>query len=691
MHENGFYSLIQNAIQDARDGLLLGKELLESIIDQDIFTIYLNEPEKFAMVIRDLASFCEWDYFHAVQKRYEEGEDLDEILLSLRNSEEEINEYYESDEFKRSINPLIEMHKDMVGKETRFFNRTRDAEKLMGFDDEVTVELNSIFGKWDDNAVPASALDLLPNEITFPLRSNQNKLPYDHNLHLLTHKLVSFFDDGKEIDRTVLGQCGHVLAGINPNDKEAGFRFIVDQLIILADDYMRKNSSDVIALCWRGELGFWVSEDDIALDYAKLLWEKTSNSSFHEINKVLAFFALTTNSSVEWDQWGWDSFNPFSHLGDLHSRWNENDQSLAAAIIRRATQKGEWNTSLICATFHLEENGHYLESADLPSECWAWMAENIAKSRFGMELYDRRWANSFFSRNSQTNPRLIHNMIAVLLTGLLFNRPNPSESPTLQELLTVVTDVQKAGTTLHKKRAALEMVKYFQEKVKPGHLTAADRLAISNALSSSLFDNLTPVSTVSPKIGTTTNQDYPSLYESVEVILKARLTESIWAKCSATAREEFKHGEISYITAKGMEGDAGDYRPFVMAYSIGLLVHIQECIRGPFNKDRKLRYEFYKIFGEEGKPEWNELKKFITNFEIVAATAYGKRLLGQKVALRQLGELALPFEEVKKYRNRAAHSGGRIDREDAALFHALLWKKGLLEKVIRYFPLTPRR
>ena len=119
----------------------------------------------------------------------------------------------------------------------------------------------------------------------------------------------------------------------------------------------------------------------------------------------------------------------------------------------------------------------------------------------------------------------------------------------------------------------------------------------------------------------------------------------------------------------------GTICPYVMHYSKGLLEHIQSSIKGPLASDPSLKFEFRSLFGQTDHPEWSELQNFMMNIERVAGTSYGKRLLRQGVSLHQFGELIRPFDEVRLYRNKAAHTGRRIDREWAALFHDLLWNQ----------------
>jgi hypothetical protein len=177
----------------------------------------------------------------------------------------------------------------------------------------------------------------------------------------------------------------------------------------------------------------------------------------------------------------------------------------------------------------------------------------------------------------------------------------------------------------------------------------------------------------------------------VEKWLVSLLGESLWARLSQTARDQFKYGEFHYIVASKLEGEGGDFNSFVLCYSRGLLSEIHESLFGPLRKDYSLKGEYMSLFGETDHPEWPQLVRFICDLEKHADLKLVKRLLAQRVALDRLISQKVPFEMMKSCRNKAAHPKDRIDREEAAVLHNLLMNKGLIRSVVEMFPKVTRR
>ncbi len=496
-------------------------------------------------------------------------------------------------------------------------------------------------------------------------------------------------------DEDVIRQCGHVIAKLlHADDELATVTLVFEQVTLIADAYLIEKPRDVLALCWRGEIACWAGDQRLIEEYTRRVWERIEGLSPAEIVKVTTFFALTTNLARAWQDWGWERLNfPSLHLGMVELPSGKYKRPLALAIVRRTIQTGRWDTSLLCSILELRDFIYLLDAEDLPPECWVWMAENIGRFLEGDVYYYLYWINAFRAMGSDIDPRMSHNILVSVLVGLLFNKIQDWETPSLKEILDALTNRFMSDSTGHKKKATVEVIRLVYSENPLDHLTAADRLAIRKWLATNSFEQ-SAVEVATPALSVPlTWQDYPLLLKPFEVELKTRISEGLWAKCLPVAREKFKEGELRYTVAKEFVGDGGDYKPYVMHYSNGLLEHIQASIKGPLALEPGLKTEFRSIFGQTDHPdhpEWSELINFAKNFEQVAGKPYGKRLMKQGVQLRHLGELILPFVEVRDYRNKAAHTRKKIDREGAALFHDLLWNKRLLEKVIRYFPIAPR-
>jgi hypothetical protein len=693
MSSERFTDLVEHVAEVARDGKLLTEELhqrvLESLPEQE----GEGSLKAIARAVRQLGPTCDWREFQWANEFLQAGGCPDEAHLEIQRINDERESLFKGPEFNQAASGiaqgLIEIHQD----QRRFIQVMRDAETLMGFDQEVTNQLIAPLGGWDDSAVPASLLELLPEDLVFPLRKSRRASPYDHRFHLLVRELVSRLGDEGVSEDEVVQECGHVLAElIHFDDEGAASKLVQKQVTLRAEAYVKTNPWDTLALCWRGELACWACDQDLIEECARRVWERVRRSSAKEINKVTAFFALTTDSAVAWSNWGWDRLDfPRSHLGEVETASIDVERPLAHAVVRNAMQRGVWDTSLLCSTFELRESGYTLDADDLPVECWVWMAENIEHSRFGTEMYYEYWNQAFRSLGSDTDPRLAHNISVVLLAALLFDKCHRYEVPSISEVLKGLTDTFRADSTAHKRQAALEMVRYVYQTINPDHLTAADRLAITSSLEYSKTQNevispAVPPSTPPPQV--LTEQDYPSLLAGVEADLKQKITEAIWARLSPVSKDEFRHGELAYITATKVEGEGGNFKPFVMHFSMGLLEHIQESLKGPLVREPSLRPDFHNSLGLSGHPEWSELLVFMTNLEKVGGTTFGKRLLSQGVALPHLRELRDFFEKMKACRNKAAHTKHRIDREEAAILHDLLLNKGHIQKVVQVFP-TP--
>jgi hypothetical protein len=324
------------------------------------------------------------------------------------------------------------------------------------------------------------------------------------------------------------------------------------------------------------------------------------------------------------------------------------------------------------------------------------MAEHIGHSSCGLEFYYCHWGNAYRALEVSTDPRLAHNIIAVLLVGRLFDTSSSSwiELPSVQELLNALTEIHRIGTTPEKKMAVLEATKYFCRKVNPGHLTAADRLAIARAVveATSPSEQTSSVKPPTSHVGDEQDRDVPRiLLEHSELFLKSQIGELTWAKLSTRAREEFRLGEFLYIIASKQAGEGGTFDSFVLHYSNGLLAEIQVSLRGSLSKDHPLKRQFPDLLGEREPPEWGRLARLALEANQVARTPLGTYLLAQRVAVYRLGELHEFFERMRKWRNVAAHTSSRISRDEATLLHGLLVNKGMIQQIVESFPKATKR
>jgi hypothetical protein len=690
MPSERFTNLVMHVAELARGGTLLTKEVYQQVIDS------LAEQEgslrSIAQAVRQLGSFCDWSEFRWADEFLRAAGCQDQVHLEIQRINEERESYYKGPRFNQTVEKIAQGLKESQEDQRRLMQAMRDVETLMGFDQEVTNQLFATLGDWDDSAVPASLLELLPEDLVFSLKRTRRASLYDHRLHLLVRELVTRLGDKNVNEDEVIQECGHVLAElIHSDDEEAASKLVQKQVTLRAEAYVKEKPWDTLGLCWRGELACWAWDWELIEEYGGRIWERVRRSSAKEINDVTAFFALTTDSAEEWSNWGWDRLgSPRSHLGEIEVASIDVERPLALAVVRNAMQRGVWDTSLLCSTFQLRESGYILDADDLPVECWVWMAENIQHSGVGNEMHYEYWNNAFRLLGSGTDPRLTHNVLAVLLTALLFNKSQYYELPPIHEVLEGLTNTLRADSTAHKRRAALEMVRYVLDKINPDHLTAADRLTMTKAIAGLRQPSQNrDISSQGTEAGEGSEQITPVLLDQAEVRLRSQMGEKHWARLSPRAKDEFKHGEFDYILASKQEGEGGNFDSFVFHYSKGLLVDIQMCLLAPTKADRSLIQEHDAVIGRT--PEWNELLSLIRDPGRVTVTRYGKKLLAQRVDLRGLSELEDFFERMKSLRNRASHSGRRISRHDATLLHELLFRSGMIQKTIELFPKPPPR
>ena len=324
--------------------------------------------------------------------------------------------------------------------------------------------------------------------------------------------------------------------------------FFFDSPCLIADDYVRRHSWDVFGLCWRGQLACLERDDELALKMAKRVWSQTAYSSAEQVSQINTFFVLVKRQDDRAGQnpvlagYDLDDFNLF---GEIKAPWIDQEQTLASAILRRAFRKGTWDTSILTSIV-LYENVHNLtlESNTAQSECWAWMAEQVGHTGEPSYYYYTYWNRAYEAIDNGTDPRLVHNILAVLLFGklVLENKPDPLidvDSPSIQELLLRLSDLHQGASLPGKKDAALEFIRYLHVNQKlRGHFIVADRLAITKAVE----NHVTPVETL-PSSDSPSNEPSESADKQIapinlnqaEISLKRQIGESIWAKLSATA------------------------------------------------------------------------------------------------------------------------------------------------------------
>ena len=489
MPPNQFTSLLERIAEAGRGGALLSEMLYQEVLEQIPIAEDDGDNEAIALAARQLSPFCDWSEFGLANDYLGAGGCVDDLHLEIQRINDDLKRRTgEGTEYDRSLRDLVDFTVKSLEGSRQSSQAMRNLETLMGFDQEATNKLIAPLGTWDKMLVPNSLFELLPEEVTFPLRKTQRSTPYDHRIHLLVQELASRLGVERFSDDVVVRHCGHVLAELLlADDREAASRLVLTQVTLLAEEFVQRHPFDVLGLCWRGELACWAGDEGLAEEYAKRVWDRTTKLSAKEVNEVTSFFAWTTDLGGEWWSFPWDGLDgPQLHLGEIKSSWLGVERPLAHAVVRNAFRRGVWDTPLLCSTFKLRENTYDLESDDLPLECWVWIAENIPHLSYDNEFYYVYWLDAFKSLASDTDPALAHNVLVVLLASLLFNNDMRMDydvpSIPIQEVLSRLTDTYRADSMARKKQAALEMLKYVYAHNCLDHLTAADRLAFTKAI-----------------------------------------------------------------------------------------------------------------------------------------------------------------------------------------------------------------
>ena len=275
-----FTSLVGQIVDLKHGGTLLSDDLYRSVLKLAFHSWCLSEPETLAPALRQLGVFCDWREFKWANELLDAGTQPDELYLEVHRINEERERLFRGPEFNETVAEIADSLATGQESQRRLLQHLRDGETLMGFDQAVMDNLNETLGPWDDAAVPGSLLEILPAEVLFPLRDHERSTPYDHRLHLLVRELASRLGKTGRCHDEVIKHCGDLLACLYyDNDEAAAGTLFLEQMTLLADEYIRIKPSDIIGRCWRGELACWAGDEDLALEYAQRVWDQARSGS----------------------------------------------------------------------------------------------------------------------------------------------------------------------------------------------------------------------------------------------------------------------------------------------------------------------------------------------------------------------------------------------------------------------------
>jgi hypothetical protein len=483
-----FMNLVNLVVEAAREGTRMTEDLYLSILESAPATWCESHPSSVASALRKLAHLCESRNFGWANSRLDAGASPEELILEVEQSDELWKAILEREKSESAYAESLAAFGNLQESERSFLQGKRDMETLMGFDQGVMKRLVEKLGHYDDTELPGSLHDILPEEIAFPLERGEYCSAYDYRVHLLVRELAARLGESNRLDKDVIKISGHVLGKIYHSDDDAAeSRLLLRQLTILADEYVWRNDGDAIGLCWRGELACWEGDDDLALDCARQVWNKVSFSSTEIILRTSLFFAFTGSSAPDWNVWKLQAIErPRWHLGEHEEMWIDRKQPLACAIVRKAFQRGTWDTSLLCSIVNLLDNGYFfrMKFYNASTEAWAWIAEQAWFTACPSETYHMCWSNAYESLGGDTRPDLAHNVIATILVGLLTtdSQRNGLISATFHQVLEAFQKLHLDGSMPEGACTALDLMSYLYRQRKLDHLTAADRVTVETAI-----------------------------------------------------------------------------------------------------------------------------------------------------------------------------------------------------------------
>ena len=583
-----------------------------------------SEPSTVAQTIRQLGDFCDWEAYRWATERVDAGVDYDGLPAEIKRIEAEQETITGSPEAVETIENASANCREINERSRRSHRLMKHVEGMMGFDIEATKKIIDTLGPRDENAVHNSVLELLPEELGFPMRRRDRSMPYDHRLHLLVEELLTRMGDDARSTDEIIKDCGHIVCHLRHHEnKEVAARLLLHQAILLADDYVQSTPWEIIGDCWRGELACLEHSRELAKEYAEKVRRRSAGQP-SLISTVTWFFALTTYTDDVFGEGISEHYGYVIHLGELNYTWIDREQTLALAIVRAAFRHGNWDTSLLLATFALRDHGYSPEPDDAPAECWVWMAEQIEDSPcenylyFDTHIYYEYWCNAFSMRTQGDRSQgYAHNIIIVLLTGLLYHQIRGDyEPPSIQQVLDALIDLHRNDSFPQNYIAALETIEFFYNFVHrfrqtaTNHLTAGDKLALSKSLEHLKRlrrYNSQSARTNSDIVNSSRNQINIKESAEAESYIREAVGKEVWSKLGGNAKREFRNGEIHYRFAERFEGETGDFNAFVMAYAKGVLVQIQESLKGPLLKNPSLSAEYSSIFADNKHPEWREI------------------------------------------------------------------------------------
>ena len=754
-----FLERIEQVIEETKQGFLLHEEICDELIQQGLEVAPVTTAKALRKLgeIVDWYEFSTAQRFYEKDPSYPA---MVQSMTQWREDRGILRNHWMNPANWPSKETLAERrmeHRRKFRGEGSYFRELKAQEEFLGFDQGAMDKLIEFIGPWHDFHEPydfsfVDEVSFLPPDVCFPIQQRQVPIfhsSYDSQRHRLLLELSIRFKDHRSLGYSVKSECGHVLAHAHLPYEREGAELILSQLLRLADVHYRSRPDDVVGICWRGILACWDGDEQMGREYASRLFFRARTAGHEELAKLFDLITYFDHYPENKEPWG-TLEPPTTAFHEIRESWIDHDESLVMAIIRSLCSKTMSNYALTLIAEYVWE----LDPGSLTSEQWLWLRENVVELGIGHDwqmLYVVCRENARKAiKHSTVDSSLFKNIFVAEIAPFVFREENTGiKKEYLTGLIDDLIEYSRAST-LFKGNTSLDEA--IERAINVVEEVLAEKREIGNSAESwsdlkdepeseSRYDEIEKEDPVFYKKLLEFEKMYPpptrmspvgafefvlselnrlkaamqelrreqrayakaelentlkSIRKQAGDSLRLELAEKVWSKLHGKAKEDFLRAASNYEVARSHEGDSGDFNSVVMAFSHGLLKHIQASVKGPFKRNPQLRDEYRKQFvplvnKESGVeyPEWRELIEYMKQVANYAGTNYGQKLLAQGVRLDKVADLILDFIEVSKYRAKAAHTFGGISREDMPEIYNKLVNDGIIQRVVEYFPLPP--
>ena len=274
MSSEVFTNLVNQTVDAALHGRALSEPLYNSILEIATPSWAESESGCVASALRKLGAFCDLGQLSRMSKMLDSGATAEFVEREIQDNIAQRKVFLAGNEFDEHVTKSVEVLTSIHDDERNFFKQIRNVESLMGFDQGAMSRLvETIWACWRHKAARKSHRYPPGGNQLSAQENRERSRPYDHRVHVLVRELSLLLSEWNRCDAQIIKHCGHILSAVyHSNDEDAAARLSLQQLTVLADEYVRRNSCDVIGLCWRAELACWAGDVELAGEYARKVW-----------------------------------------------------------------------------------------------------------------------------------------------------------------------------------------------------------------------------------------------------------------------------------------------------------------------------------------------------------------------------------------------------------------------------------